>query len=128
MSFTLAANISSSVCDTACTGAASTVTRAVASCAPPGPFAVRRYVVEACGVTDCDPLGSTLPMPSILTSFAFSVRHVSVVGWPGVTLSGLAESDAVGAAGGGGGGGGGAVSFFLQPPTTNNAAITNNNA
>src|SRR3954468_16879668 len=64
-------------------------------------------------------------MPSMLTSFAFSVRHESVVVWPGVTVSGFAESDAVGAAGGGGGGGGGAVSFFLHAPTTSSAAITN---
>src|SRR3954447_13321534 len=65
-------------------------------------------------------------MPSMLTSFAFSVRHVNVVDCPAVMLSGFAESDAVGAAGGGGGGGGGAEGFFLaQPPTSIRAARAN---
>src|SRR5579871_5869721 len=63
-------------------------------------------------------------MPSMLTSVAFWVSHVSVVDWPLSMVLGLAVSDAVGAAGGGGGGGGGGTTLFLQAPsvrTTPNA-------
>jgi hypothetical protein len=71
-------------------------------------------VVESAGVTDCDPLKSTLPIPSMLTSVAFSVRHVSVTAWPFSTLVGFADSVAVGAGGGGGGVTGAGGGFFLQ--------------
>jgi hypothetical protein len=51
----------------------------------------------------------------MLTSVAFSVRHVSRVDPPRSIELGLAEIDAVGAADGGGGGVGGGVGFFPQP-------------
>jgi hypothetical protein len=73
-------------------------------------------VVESVGVTLCEPLGCTAPMPSMLTSVALVVCHVSVVEAPLSIVSGLALNDAVGAAGGGGGGGGGGAAFFLQAP------------
>ena len=53
-------------------------------------------------------------MPSMLTSVALVVCHVSVTAWPDCTVSGLALKDAVGAAGGGGGGGGGGAAFLWQ--------------
>src|SRR5215475_4718667 len=53
-------------------------------------------------------------MPSMLTSVAIVVCHVSVVDMPLSMEFGLADSDAVGAGGGGGGGGGGGAFFF--PP------------
>src|SRR5437899_8290245 len=87
-----------------CTGAGgggagcATVTRAVASRVPPGPFAMRRYVVEPLGVTDCEPLGCTAPTPSMLTSFALSVCQVSCVACPGCTLAGFDVRVALGAA------------------------------
>src|ERR1700733_9376009 len=56
-------------------------------------------------------------MPSIETSVAFVVAQVSVVDCPFSIESGLAVSEAVGAAGGGGGGGGGGATFFLQAPS-----------
>src|SRR5512146_1238421 len=100
-------------------GGCSTVTRAVASCVPPGPFAVSRYVIESVGVTCVDPLASTFPVPSNSTSVALVVCHVSVADWPFWIVAGFAVSEAVGAAGGGGGGGGGAgCTFFLQAPNT----------
>src|SRR5690242_12364269 len=55
-------------------------------------------------------------MPSMLTSVAFVVCHVSVVDIPLSTLFGFAEIEAVGEGGGGGGGGGGGAAFFLQAP------------
>ena len=58
------------------------MTRAVACCVPPAPFAVKVYVVESDGVTDCDPLACTAPTPSMLTSVAFVVCQLSVVACP----------------------------------------------
>src|SRR5581483_465716 len=98
-------------------GGAFTVTRAVAVCVPPAPFAVSVYVVESVGVTCCEPFGCTAPTPlSMLTSVAFVVCQVSVVDAPLSTVSGLAVSDAVGASGGGGGGGGGGTVFLWHAP------------
>jgi hypothetical protein len=73
-------------------------------------------VVESLGVTLCDPLADTAPIPVMLTSVAFVVCQVRVVDWPLSTVLGFAVSEAVGAAGGGGGGGGGGATFFLQAP------------
>ena len=77
-----------------------TVTRAVAVCVPPGPFAISVYVVESAGVACREPLACTAPIPSMLISVALAVCQVSVVDRPFSTVSGLALSDAVGAAGG----------------------------
>ncbi len=77
--------------------------------------------MESAGVTWREPLGSTVPTPSMVTSVAFWVCQVRVVDWPFSMLLGLADREAVGAGGGGGGGGGG-VSFFLQPLTVINTA------
>ena len=68
-------------------------------------------------MTDFEPLVSTGPIPSMLTSVAFVVCHVSVVDWPLSIVFGFADREAVGAAGAGGGGGGGGATFFLQAPT-----------
>src|ERR1700716_3745324 len=53
----------------------------------------------------------------MLTSVAFVVCQVSVVGWPGSSVFGFADSDAVGAGitGGAGGGGGGSLCFPHAP-------------
>ncbi len=68
------------------------------------------------GVTWRWPLVSTGPIPSMLTSVAFVVCQVKVVGWPWFTVFGFAESDAVGAVGAGGGVGGGGATFFAHAP------------
>jgi hypothetical protein len=52
----------------------------------------------------------------MLTSVAFVVCQVSVVGWPGSTVFGFADNEAVGAVSEGGGGGGGGAAFFAQAP------------
>ena len=52
--------------------------------------------MESAGVTWRDPLTSTGPMPSMLTSVAFVVCHVRVVDWPFSSVLGLADSEAVG--------------------------------
>src|SRR5215469_8076411 len=93
-----------------------TVTRAVASVVPLSFFATRRYVVDSVGVTRVEPLGSTLPIPSMLISLAKSVFQVRVEASPALIVLGFVVNMAVGAGGlaaGGGGGGGGC--FFLQP-------------
>src|SRR5271155_2193845 len=102
-----------------------TVTRAVACCVPPAPFAVKVYVVESDGVTDCEPLACTAPTPSMLTSVALLVCHVRVVDCPCRTVFGFAVSEAVGAAGGGGGGGGGGGVFLWQAPRNRTAPKAN---
>jgi hypothetical protein len=73
-------------------------------------------VVDSTGVTWREPLVSTAPIPSILTSVALVVCHVSVVGWPGSSVFGFADSEAVGAVSEGGGGGGGGAAFFAHAP------------
>src|SRR5208283_1767877 len=118
MSFTFCANSSCSVRfgAVACSGggAALTVTRAVASCVPPAPFAIRWYVVEVAGETWREPLVSTGPMPSMLTSVAPVVCHVRVVDSPALIVLGFAASEAVGACAVGGAGGGGGGNFFAH--------------
>src|SRR6266849_1516049 len=119
MSFTLWANNSSSEgpAETVVGGGGCvTVMRAVASCVPPEPLAVSRYVVESAGETDCVPLGCTAPIPSMETSVALLVCQVSVADCPFWIVFGSTEIDAVGDAVGGGGGGGGGAAFFLQAP------------
>src|SRR6185437_5461435 len=63
-------------------GGCDTVTCAVASVLPAGPFAVRWYVVVSLGDTVSEPLVFTL-LPSSATSSAFSVLQVRVADWPG---------------------------------------------
>jgi hypothetical protein len=75
-------------------------------------------VVESAGVTCFDPLVFTAPIPSMLTSEAFVVCHVSVVDSPWLIVFGLADSEAVGAVGAGGGGGGGGAAFFAHAPSS----------
>jgi hypothetical protein len=58
-------------------------------------------VVDATGMTLCDPLGETVPRTSMLMSVAFVVCQVKVEDPPWTTVVGLAEIEAVGAAGGG---------------------------
>src|SRR5277367_6767717 len=102
-----------------------TVTRAVACCVPPAPFAVSVYVVESAGVTCCEPLACTAPTPSMLTSVAFAVCQVRVVACPFWMVFGFAVSEAVGAGGGGGGGGGGGAVFLWQAPRNRMAPNAN---
>src|ERR1700688_3880719 len=83
--------------------------------------------MESVGVTWRVPLWSTGPMPSMVTSVAPVVCQVSVVGWPGSTVLGFAESEAVGAKASGGGGGGGGAAFLAHAPRNISvpSAITN---
>ena len=74
--------------------------------------------MDSVGTTLLEPLGSTLPMPSILTSVAKSVDHVSVEACPATIVGGFATSIALGAGAGGGGTGVGGVGFFLLQPAT----------
>jgi hypothetical protein len=71
-------------------------------------------VVEAVGLTLCDPEAWTVPIPSIVTSVALVVCQLSVVDCPCSIVAGFAVIEAVGAGGGGGGGGGGGATFFLH--------------
>jgi len=73
-------------------------------------------------------LTSTGPIPSMLTSVAPVVCQVSVVGWPGSTVLGLADNEAVGAVALGGGGGGGAASFFGAHAARNMIVASANSA
>src|SRR3974377_1251905 len=57
-------------------------------------------------------------MPSMETSLAKSVFHVSVEAWPATIALGLAVSIAVGAGAAGGGTGVGAGGFFLEQAVT----------
>src|SRR5208283_1597376 len=67
---------------------------------------------EACR----EPLVSTGPMPSMLTSLAPVVCQVRVVDSPALMVLGFAASDAVGGCAVGGAGGGGGGSFFAHAP------------
>ena len=73
--------------------------------------------MESVGVTCCEPLAWTAPMPSMDMSVALVVCQERVVDWPRWMLFGFAVSDAVGCGAGGGAGGGGG-GFFLQPAST----------
>ncbi len=54
---------------------------------PPGPVAVRVYVVDSSGVRDLLPFASTLPTPgSRSRSVAFCEVQVKVTDWPRCTL------------------------------------------
>jgi hypothetical protein len=108
-------------------GGALTVTVADAVVLPPGPVAVRVYVVESLGKTRRFPVFWTFPialsMDTLVTLPLTSHRRVedwprwmevgSALNWATVGATGFTGSGAGAAAGGGGGGGGGA--FFLQP-------------
>jgi hypothetical protein len=60
-------------------GTAMTLTVACANEVPPGPTAVKLYVVVVVGETDMEPLAATDPMPlSIETVVAFETVHTSV--------------------------------------------------
>src|SRR5579871_26024 len=103
-------------------GADVTVTRALASAVPPGPLAVRRYVVDCWGRIERLPFACTEPISGeMLTVVAFSALHSTVVDCPRSIDVGLTVIVAVGfgvAAGAGGDAGGGGVTgagFFLQP-------------
>jgi len=101
------------------------VRRAVSCTLPPGPFAVRTYVVDVAGDTDCEPLTATEPIPTIDTPVAFVVPHVRVADCPAAIADGLTVMLAVGAgagAGVGGGGGGGGAAFLWHPARTKTVA------
>jgi hypothetical protein len=97
-------------------GGCVTVSRVVASCVPPAPLAVKRYVVDWVGDTVCEPLAGTAPTPSIETSVALVVCQFSEADPPTRMSVGSTEIEAVGAGGGGGRGGGAGATFFLQAP------------
>ena len=69
--------------------------------------------MDSVGITFLEPLGSTLPMPSMVTSVAKSVVQVRVEACPAMMVLGFAVSVAVGAGAGGGGGGGGRGRLLL---------------
>ena len=71
------------------------------------------------GDTLFEPLASTLPTPSSVTSSEFSVLQVSVDDWPRSIEAGLADSVAVTGLGGGGGGGGACAFGFDPQPLIN---------
>jgi hypothetical protein len=108
-----------------------TVTERVSD--PPGPFAVKVYVVVLVGKTCREPRLCTAPIPwSIDISVALLMDQLNVDDWPlsmldgsavKLLIAGLAMVGAVGvgATGAGGGGGGG---FFLQPCINTNAPST----
>ena len=99
---------------------------------PPGPFAVKVYVVELVGKTCRWPRLCTAPIPlSIDISVALLMDQLNVDDWPLSMVDGSAVkllmaalatvgTDADAVVGGGGGGGG---TFFLQPGAT--TAIVN---
>src|SRR5579871_2222627 len=76
-----------------------TVTRAVADSVPPGPVAVKRYVVDCVGRTCCVPDTATLPNVSMVTEVAPVVDHSSVDACPRSIDGGFADNRAVGLAG-----------------------------
>jgi hypothetical protein len=75
--------------------------------------------VDEPGVIVFDPDPDTDPIPSIATSVALSVFHVSVAVWPCSITVGFAASVAVGAAGGGAAGGVAFAAFLLQAANDN---------
>ena len=76
--------------------------------------------MDSDGVTYIAPVGSTLPMPSMLISLAKSVFHDSNAAWPGAMVLGVAVSIAVGAGADGGGTGVGLGGCFLEHAMTAN--------
>ena len=68
-----------------------TVMVAAAVAVPLLPVAVRVYSVVADGVTVVDPEAGTVPIPGVIeTAVALAVVHVSVAGFPELTLVGAA--------------------------------------
>ena len=84
MSLTLSEKSSSSVGEALAVvaGAKVTVMRALASFEPPGPVAVKTYVVEDCGRTVVEPWAATVPIPEIEMVCAFCVLQFSWADWP----------------------------------------------
>jgi len=71
-------------------GVTCTVTVQVAAGVPVAPVAVIVYVVVCVGVTICDPLAGTLPIPGeIFTELAFSVEKKRVAVSPATMLVGV---------------------------------------
>ena len=101
-----------------------TVIRAVASAVPVSFLATRWYVVDSLGVTLVAPLGSTLPMPSMLISLAKSVDHDRRAAWLGAMVLGVAVNVALGAGADVGGIGVGGVGFFLLHAATASRSTT----
>ena len=82
-----------------------TVTTAVDLCVPPGPIAIRVYVVVLSGATDLEPCAWTLPTSGSKSRLvAFREDQCNLTDWPLSTVAGSAVSVAFGATGGGGGG------------------------
>ena len=74
-----------------------TVTVTADEVLPPGPVAVRVYVVVASGETVTDPFGATEPMfGSIWQVSAWVVVQARVLADPDRMVSGVAEKSAVG--------------------------------
>ena len=94
-----------------------TAALALACAAPPAPFAVRLYVTVEAGVTCCEPLAETVPIPSMLTVEAWVVCQVSVTIWPLSISAGTAVRDVVGGAGGAVGVAGRRVAVLASSPT-----------
>ena len=73
-------------------GGMMTVTVTLSVVLPPGPVAVRVYVVVSSGETVREPFGSTSPIPgSMLTLSALMVDQLSVLDSPRVMVDGSAE-------------------------------------
>jgi hypothetical protein len=98
----------------AAAGGAVTTTRVEEVVVPPGPVAVRVYVVVTLGLTTTVPFAPNEPIGVIVTAVALVVANVSVDEPPGETALLEAVSSAVGATAPGGGGGGAAVT--AKPP------------
>jgi hypothetical protein len=107
-------------------GGSVTLTVAVAVLVPPGPVAVRVYVVEAPGNTRRLALACTVPMLLSMEMLLASVTfQLSVDDWPrsiedgsaanAVTVGAADGGAGAGAGAGAGGGGGGGGAFFLHP-------------
>jgi hypothetical protein len=98
----------------AAAGGAVTTTRVDEVVVPPGPVAVRVYVVVTLGLTTTVPFAPNEPIGEIVTAVALVVAKVSVLDPPGATVLVEAVRSAVGAVAPGGGGGGAAAT--AKPP------------
>jgi hypothetical protein len=111
-----------------------TVTRTLDSAEPPGPLAVRLYVVDSAGVTLVEPSGATLPTPGErFKSVAFVEVQFRVTFVPLCTNVEEALMVTVGAAGGGAAGTGtagdcGAAFLPHAPANRKRARVENNTA
>src|ERR1700761_673662 len=109
------------------TGAAPTVTRALAVALPPVPVTVIVYVVDVCGCTGVEPVTETFPTPGSMSASVASVDcQFSVTVSPAFAELGdaLIETVGCGAVTGGGGAFLPTATVFLQPPATS-AKATN---